>query len=256
MLTKEYILECLEEYCILSELSDENFFCSVIEPLQDADCFDNWYYASGVTKGVLIFKELDFVIKIPFEGREEITEEYWESENGTYMGAYTRNEKYTHTPNGWKHFNEECAFYPFHGADCDNHWNYCSVEARICEEAKQANVSSCFAKTYFIGMANGHPIYAQEKCTIYSDEHSSRHDSLYKHRTEHDYQSLGNVRERVDFYDIDDDWVLDFLIYWGEEKLKQLAQFVFDTNITDLHWGNIGYRKGVPVLIDYSSYHD
>ena len=256
LMTNEYILECLEKYCSFEELSEDNFYTSVVQPLEDAHCFNDWSYSSGVTKGVLIFKGLDFVVKIPFSGSGEYYEEHWENEeDGEWIGCYTKEERYTHTPANLHFCEEKTNFREFTGADEEEGWNYCKVEAQVSKCAEEEGVIRCFAETYFLGTAGDYPIYAQERCAIFCDEESSRRES-YKKRTKSDYDSLREVRERVDFYDCDDNWLLDFLIYWGEEILQRLANFVFEHSINDLHNGNIGYRKGVPVLVDYSSFHD
>jgi hypothetical protein len=64
-LTKEYILECLDKYCTFEGLTEDNFVNLVVAPLQDAHCFNDWTWDNGVTKGVIIFKDFDFVVKIP-----------------------------------------------------------------------------------------------------------------------------------------------------------------------------------------------
>ena len=69
-----------------------------------------------------------------------------------------------------------------------------------------------------------------------------------------DYEKVNTLRKKYDFHSINDDWMLDFLIYYGEEMFKKLADFIFDENIYDLHNGNIGYLNGRPCLVDYSSY--
>ena len=255
LMTNEYILECLEKYCSFEELSEDSFYINVVQPLKDAQCFSDWSYSSGVTKGVLIFKGLDFVIKIPFSGSGEYCEEHWESEDGSWIGYYTKNQRYTHTPSNLHHYEEENHFREFTGADEADGWNYCQVETQVSNCAKNEGVARCFAETYFLGTAGDYPIYAQERCAIFCDEESSRRES-YEKRSKSDYDSLKEIREKVDFWSTDDNWLLDFLIYWGEEMLKRLANFVFEHNINDLHNGNIGYRKGAPVLVDYSSFHD
>lgn len=254
MLTKEYILECLEKFCNFNELTEDNFYEQIIVPLKDNMCFNSWDSAQGVTKGVLIFNELDYVVKIPFRGEGRLIEEHWEGECGTWYSYNTRHCDYSKTPAHWTHIDEEDTFEEFCGAEEPEGWNYCQVEKEIAEKAKNSTITNCFAKTSFLGYANGYPIYIQEHCTIYCDEQSSRYEETYRHRTKNDYDSLKEVRERVDFWNIDDNWLLDFLIYWGEEMLKNLAEFIFKENIQDLHCGNIGYRKGVPVLVDYSSF--
>lgn len=251
IMTKEYILECLGLYCNFKELNEDNFEALVISPLCANQCFNNWTWDNGVTKGVLIFKDLDFVIKIPFQGYISYMESHYESEKGGWhwsnsnkINQYIRVESL-----------EE--FFEFEGsASEENNWDYCAVEAEITVRAINEGLEKCIASTEFLGYANNYPIYIQEKCFMFSDASSSTNKEKYENRTKKDYDSLAEVRERIDFWGIDNDWVLDFLIYWGEEMLKRLGDFIFDNDIEDLHNGNIGYRHGVPCLVDYSSYRE
>lgn len=250
MLTKKYILECLDSYCTFENLHEDNFVEQIVRPLQINNCFkeNHWTYDNGVTKGVLIFKGLDFVIKIPFMGRTCWTESHYEDSQGNWLW----NKR--SCTNIKKIEAEEC-FYEFEGAAEEGHWNYCEEEAILAEHAKERGLTKCFAITELFGWAKDHPIYIQERCFMFS-EASSSNEEKYKNRTKSDYDSLKEVREKLDFWHMNNDWVLDFLIYWGEEVLKKLGDFIWEYNIDDLHNGNIGYRNGVPCLVDYSSFRD
>jgi hypothetical protein len=257
MIDKEYILDCLDKYCYFEELTENTFYESIIQPLKDAGCFNEykWSYNNGVTKGVLLFSGVDFVIKIPFFGSGEYEDEHWEGENGTWYGYYTFQEKFTHTPNNFQYFESKEYCEKFFGAPyTEDGWNYCDSECYISEQSIARELAKCFARTILLGFAKEYPIYTQERCQIYEDARSSRYEEEYKNRTDKDYESLKEARSRIDFYGCDDDWVLDFLNYWGEEVLRELGNFLFDYDINDLHCGNIGYRNGAPVLIDYSSF--
>lgn len=255
IMTKEYILECLERYCCFDMLHQYSFEEQVVNQLKANQCFNNWTWDTGATKGVLIFSELNFVVKIPFSGWEEYEESHYENSRGSHKWYYSG----THMPSKWVKIEGEEKFYDFSGARCYNNedeWNYCQAETELAVRAKEAGLASCFAITSLLGLANGYPIYIQDRCSIFSDEESTTNKEKYKNRTKADYKSLREVRERVDFWSIDDNWLLDFLIYFGEEMLRDLTNFIFDNNIEDLHNGNIGYIKGVPCLVDYSSYYE
>lgn len=223
--------------------------------MQDHSCFtDNWTWNNGATKGVIIFYDLDFVIKIPFRGYE--CDPHWESDCGSYHTSYSYNIR-THTPEGWSWVEGEIQ--PFRGASCDNGWDYCAVERDICEKADKEKLGNCLAKTTLLGYANNYPIYVQEKCFIlddvgFEDDEGLSLASTHKRRKPETYNTLKEIRTKLDFWSIDSDWLLDFYFYWGEDTLKQLAIFIKKESIQDLHAANVGYRKGVPVLVDYSSY--
>lgn len=122
------------EYGDFDTLYDCVFYEQIIVP------FKNKYkkpftYDTGATKGVLIFKELGFVIKIPF----------------------------THT----------CDIEEFLGAeDSGPGWNYCEVEEIKYQKAKMFGVEDCFAETILIGKIGEYPIYAQELATVFTQDGS------------------------------------------------------------------------------------
>ena len=255
-LTEKYILECLDKYCTFEGLTEDTFVELVVQPLREANCFEKWVYDNGVTKGVLIFKELDFVVKIPFVGRTSYIESHYERSNGAW--TWVDWGKNTHTPEGILRVeSSEDGIWEFEGSSAeDSNWNYCQAELEIAARAKDKSLDKCIAVTEFLGFAKDHPIYIQERCCMFDEMSSTTKAEEYRLRTKADYDSLKKVRERTDFWGVNSDWVLDFLIYWGEDMLKKLGDFIYDNDIEDLHDGNIGYRNGVPCLVDYSSFRD
>ena len=254
MLTKEYILECIEKYCNLNELDENNFEDKVATKLRLAECFDcEWTWDTGVTKGVLIFSGLSFVIKIPFAGRSDYMESHYENRYGNWVNSDYETKRTNASTCGRRWVEGYDDFENFSGADCENGWDYCEVEATRYCHAEREGVAELFAKTEWIGDVHDYPVYAQERCYMFREESSSNQEK-YKSRTKADYEKVDTLRKKYDFHSIDDDWVLDFLIYYGEEMFRKLADFIFNENIYDLHNGNIGYRAGRPCLVDYSSY--
>ena len=253
-LTKEYILECIEKYCDLEGLDEYTFEHQVALALRDAGCFDHgWTWDCGVTKGVLIFSDLDFVVKIPFAGRGDYVESHYENRHGDWVDSDYETERTNASTCGRRWVEGENYFEKFSGADCENGWDYCEVEATRYCHAEQANVAILFAKTEWIGDVHEYPIYIQERCHMFREESTSNQER-YKSRTQADYEEVNTLRKKYDFHSINNDWMLDFLIYYGEEMFKKLADFIFNENIYDLHNGNIGYINGRPCLVDYSSY--
>ena len=254
MLNKEYILDCIDKYCDLEELDEYSFEHKVAMALRDAKCFDcEWTWDCGVTKGVLIFSGVDFVVKIPFAGQSEYMESHYENRYGDWVSSSYQTKKTNASTCGFRYVEGEDHFENFSGAECENGWDYCEVEATRYCRAEEAKVEEVFAKTEWIGDVHNYPIYIQERCCMFREETSSNQNK-YDSRTRADYEKVNTLREKYDFHSIDDDWMLDFLIYYGEEMFKRLADFIFNENIYDLHNGNIGYRKGRPCLVDYSSY--
>ena len=243
MLTKEYILEQLDKYCTLDEnLCTGTFYEQVVSPLEDAGCFNDWTFDSGVTKGVLIFGELDYVIKIPFYC------EYYEGEGGYYDEEDNWIEGEDGCPSG----------YPFGGIEVEgfcqeNPWDYCETEVARYTVAERNNMEEHFAKTWLIGNVNHWPVYAQIKCCMY-DSDSSRTTRSKRNYTEEDRKSVEKYIEAPGVDITEAEWLIDFLYYWGPERLSAFISFCEEWFIDDLHRGNLGYICGVPCLVDYSSY--
>ena len=162
MLNKEYILEQLNKYCTLNEkLCEGTFYDQVVSPLEDAQCFNDWTWDSGLSKGVLIFGELDYVIKIPFYC------EWLEGESG----YYDEEDNWVDGEPGCPSSN------PFQGVEVegfihDNEWDYCETEQYRYVVAERNNVENYFAKTWFLGNASDWPIYAQVRACMYRSEES------------------------------------------------------------------------------------
>ena len=118
------ILEALS-YGTFDENDEADFYPVVVQPFSEKykKPFD---YATGATKGVLIFEQLGFVIKIPFCRNSEDYDDYY-----------------------------ECCNY-FTGADADNGWDYCEAEADKYQRAEEEGISMCFAKTEKIGEIDGY----------------------------------------------------------------------------------------------------
>ena len=216
---KEYLDEILEalSYGTFDENDEADFYPVVVQPFSEKykKPFD---YATGATKGVLIFEQLGFVIKIPFCRNSEDYDDYY-----------------------------ECCNY-FTGADTDNGWDYCEAEADKYQRAEEEGISMCFAKTEKIGEIDGYPIYMQELASIYKNvDYQSSH-------TEEDSRQVNSICDSNNFYIFNIEWLSDAFHFYGEKIFHKLLEFIRTVGINDLHDGNIGYIKNRPVLVDYSSF--
>ncbi len=214
------ILEALS-YGTFDENDEADFYSIVVQPFSEKykKPFD---YATGATKGVLIFEQLGFVIKIPFCRNSEDC--YYNSTYGEYESCY------------------------FTGADTDNGWDYCEAEANKYERAEEEGLAQCFAKTKRIGDIDGYPIYMQELANIYkSIDYQSSH-------TEEDSRQVSSICNSNNFYMFNLEWLSDAFHYYGEKVFHKLLEFIRTVGINDLHDGNIGYIGNRPVLVDYSSF--
>ena len=180
--------------------------------------------ANGISKAVLISKEVDSVLKVPFLG---MWYENYNEETGDYDEYW---EEFYGVPDG----------------------DYCMREVEVYEAAEEAGVEMFFAKTEFFGMLDcGLPVYKQVKVVPLNETDFSK----IRKPSE---KSVSKVEELYNYEACDLDWKALALDYYGEELLKKFFDFInndFPACGEDMHRGNYGYTlDGRPVLLDYSGY--
>jgi len=132
------ILEALER-CDFNELEEEYFDEKVVEIFKEKYSKYRFKVGTGATKGVLIFPDLGFVIKIPFQ---------------------------------------LCDGYELCGAEEGNeYWDYCSQESNRYNLAFENKVEQAFLQTKIIEYINNYPIYIQEIAEPLESIHDYSHSS-------------------------------------------------------------------------------
>lgn len=223
--TLEKVFLILKEHVDLDSstlLTEENFESKVIIP------FEEYYHESyawefGATKLIFILNHCDWVIKIPFNARQEYGDE-----------------------------EEEVEYYRFEYADCENGWDYCAAEVDIYEKARQVHLDNYFLQTMLYGEINGYPVYIQKKCPLFHD-HSEYHDISYEESV-----IVRNICNDSRYHNIPYSWAFKFYSFYGELIFKMLLEFLVKNKVYDLHEGNIGYinEDEMPVIVDYGSYNE
>ena len=173
----------------------------------------------GASKAVLVPRETNYVIKIPFTG-------YFEED--------------------W--IKEEYVFYNFEGAEDDeNHWDYCLKEIHIYEKAKAANVEKVFLKTTYEGDVSNFPIYSQLKVSTFVE------DECVTCSNEELDSTRAKVREK-NFNVFSPTWLFHAFNYYGDDYIFHLLSFIKEEEISDLHSGNLGWVGDKPVIVDYAGF--
>ena len=222
------ILDALQEcdfYCLNSENYYDNVICYFKHKYKKSFSYD-----AGASKLALIFKNFDYVIKIPFSGS---------------MGYNSSNDS---SNSEFDEYYDSCEDFCNAGR-YDNGWNYCQAEADVYENAKDFGIEDCFAKTEKIAEINSYPIYKQEYVKVYDYGASSCH-------TPQDKEKVISLCKEQCFWACDENWLADVLAYFGEKIFNKLIEFIQYMEINDLHNGNIGYINLKPVLMDYSGWND
>lgn len=200
-------------YCNFDNLDYENFESALVY-----DFIHNYTqpvdYASGASKGVLIFKDLGFVIKIPF----------------TY-----------------------CDGCELSGADESEYsWDYCDQEITRYEMAIDAGVEDAFLEIQFFDYVNGYPIYIQPYANIIENITDIEYKELHSSSEDRDAEYIRHIDDIEDYYWLNSAWEADLYVIFGMTFYKKFKMFLKENSINDLTSNNIGYVGKNPVLVDYA----
>lgn len=220
--------EVKEIFTLLEDYSFEELDCDNFEKRFEKLYDEDFFLAEGTTKGVIIPRGKNYVIKIPFYGK------------------YYRD--YYHP--------EEIEFNEFYSDISQSH-DYCAAEVIIYNRAKNEGLEACFAETCCIGKVNERPIYVQQKASIglidwdiFCEECGGEEEAESRCNTLSDKYSITNEDEGK----LDPTWINDFISAYDEDFFEVLSDFLLENEIYDLHDENVGYISGMPVLVDYSSF--
>lgn len=205
----------------ISEESEDNY--SYLEDFCDGWLFDNCIIENGATKLVILSKNLDYVIKVPFNGFYKWDEENFEENFVEYIDAAD-----TMIPSAA--------------------WDYVQNEVDKYSIAKESNYEKFFAKTEKIIEHMNHPIYIQEKVTLITETE--------KEPSKMAKASFKNEKWDKNRYLCPSKWTELAIDYYGEEEVQNFFSFLRETGLDDdLHSRNVGIRKdGSPCIFDYSGY--
>lgn len=206
----------------------------------------NFHFSTGVSKGVIIPANKDYVIKIPFSC--DLDKDY--STFYTTGGVRTWQTSYNYDSRQF-----ENAYNPITGY-CGH--NYCAVEAAVYEMAVWESIDYMFAPTTLITDSISIPIYKQMKVLPLDEDCGASTDADFNSATNAEIQ----IVDEISSYD-SAGWMPQFFIYWlyktyGVENTMQLFCFLDDNDINDFHEGNIArdLTNGLPILMDYSGFHN
>lgn len=182
----------------------------------------------GISKAVIIFDELPFVIKIPFYGMWESEEEY-NPETDEYE---------------WKEdFFEEYRYAGENGGS-----DYCGAEEAVIMAMEEEGFGELAPEMECIGTYGDHSFYIQEKVQPfdYSDIKGTE-ESLKKARS---------MKGR--YYCGEFEWRAVVIDNYGEKFWIRFIDWAKGRNLAflgDMHSGNIGYRfDGTPVILDLAGF--
>jgi hypothetical protein len=141
-------------------------------------------------------------------------------------------------------------FLPFEGAPyCADAWDYCESETILYESAKKFKVEEFFLETEFVGFSCGYPIYKQEKGISFSAS-----DRFSAAITVEECSKAREMCSKSHIAQLPAKWVRDAIECYGEKRVKELLDFIYEEDIEDLHDDNLGYCNSKPIILDYSNF--
>ena len=213
---KEYIQNLFKDCSFFEDtsLTGDYFYEDIFSCLKDKDDLE---YFSGASKAVLVPKETDYVIKMPFTGY--FSDEEWENNFVNFEG--TKNE--------------------------ENNWDYCLKETHIYQKAENAKVEKVFLKTTYEGTINNFPIYSQPKVSNFVEDG-------YVTCSKEEIESTREKVKKKNFNIFSPTWLFHAFNYYGEDYIFRLLSFIKEEEICDLHSGNLGWIGEQPVIVDYAGF--
>lgn len=134
------------------------------------------------------------------------------------------------------------------------HYDYCKLELATFEAAKKAHLDKYFASCDLITADNGIDLIVQESVDTFEDLGS------VNDWEEYDVELRNSAYYKQDYYsvaeDMPEEWIGDFLYYYGEEEFDKLCDFLEANDINDIHSGNVGYIGKNPVIFDYAGWYE
>lgn len=218
---KEY-LKRIEMFFEIINLDCDNFYYDNYADLIDEKRDEiqeklNCEIENGLSKLVLVFNDLDSVIKIPFIGND--FDEFYNSQESL-------NED-----------DKDCDFYD---------WDYCGTEYLIYQIAKEYEVEKMFLETKPLCEMNELPIYIQEKAIVGKSQMIEPSEN-----SKQKYDELC-MKGKIPYYNV----MESFIEYYGDLLIEKFTKFLERVNLGDLHSGNIGVSRvdNRPIMFDYSGY--
>lgn len=228
----ELVIECGSN-CGKSVYSDQN--CSLkIEPKYDCEVIN------GCTRLVIVPNDRDFVIKIPIDG-------YYST---TY--TYSDGEDYLSFDNGFEieDYNEADSYVLVDKINSIKGRRNPNINIMRIENEKYYKsdlAKELLLPNLFVGYFNNIEIYLQKKVdTIWSNYRFNCCDTSI--------QALSEKLEKKYEYLFGKSFCYKLVEYYGYKRTDKLMEELFNNNLKDLHYANIGMINNRPVIFDYGGY--
>lgn len=191
------------------------------ELLFDQEFLNNeWESDEGATKFVIVPRNENYVIKIPFT-------HYYEGDIDDYAELQFSDYGRSLKPG-----------------------DYCDIEVERYKVFKKYGLEKFFAETQFLGSYHDFDFYIQQKVTPHN---RNSHKKQHSKETENSAKRLRFAADET----FNLEWLMNAIDYYGEDEVEELVDFLGDNNyLSDYHGGNLGYIEDRPVILDYSGFEE
>ena len=135
-------------------------------------------------------------------------------------------------------------------------FDYCARELHNYEKACVYHVERILLPIEYIGEYGAVSVYLQPRFTYAHDDMGiGKRNALRKKLNNIPNRSKALYRSLSNLYDwVDREWYARVLQLYGKKFLFSFEKFSKEVKLNDLHNGNIGWRNGRPIILDYAGY--
>lgn len=234
--------EIIEQACAIAEqlYVPEKFGCDQNCEFDSGDLYEqlerlnmgSFHIENGITKAVIIFDSLPYVIKIPFNGMWEYDYDY-DEENDEYIES-------------------DASFIYFNHARALDTSDYCWNELDKIVKAYDYGYGCFFPETVVVCENNGRRFYIQEKVR-------PAYERNFTPTTSKDSRDKA-ANLAIGYRICNEDWRAAAIESYGEAILISFVNWNDAGTLgylEDMHNANYGYRfDGTPVMFDVSGFRD
>lgn len=135
-------------------------------------------------------------------------------------------------------------------------------EVQIYERAMEAGVAKFFPPTASLCRHNGLTFIVQAKvdCSVsecdyetmnrYNERYHTASPKIMRKIQKCMYKASDSEYARH----LNSTWMRACLVLYGKRAVKDLCDFIIAERINDLHEGNIGWKDGKPIILDFCGY--
>lgn len=139
------------------------------------------------------------------------------------------------------------------------HTDYCAIEAQNYKTAKTYGIAAILLPIEEIyETAAGVKIYKQEKYSFAMCEMNSEQYRPFVKCVKDllNQKIVSKARSGCnDYHRIDRQWLARVIQLYGKRFTRAFEAWTHECDVNDLHQGNIGFKNGRPIILDYAGFH-